>query len=94
MTATLVAKDLSGGHDHRTLFSKLSLTVAPGDVVGVQVAKAFGAALREAKAAGAGFAGSAAEFLTEESRDVVAKAPSASRIVAASACTVRGWIRG
>ena len=44
-----------------------------GDVLGVQVAKAFAAALREAKSAGAGFAGSAAEFLTEESRDVVAK---------------------
>lgn len=35
MTATLVAKDVSGGHDHRQLFSGLSLTVAPGDVVGV-----------------------------------------------------------
>jgi ATPase subunit of ABC transporter with duplicated ATPase domains len=35
MTATLVAKDLSGGHAHRTLFSRLDLTVAPGDVVGV-----------------------------------------------------------
>jgi ubiquinone biosynthesis protein UbiJ len=44
-----------------------------GDVVGVQVAKAVGAALREAKAAGAGFAGSAAEYVTEESRDVIGK---------------------
>ena len=35
MTATLVAKDLAGGHGHRTLFSDLNLTVAPGDVVGV-----------------------------------------------------------
>lgn len=35
MTATLVARDLSGGYAHRTLFSHLSLTVAPGDVVGV-----------------------------------------------------------
>ncbi|MFI5428388.1 ATP-binding cassette domain-containing protein [Aeromicrobium sp. UC242_57] len=35
MNATVVAKDLAGGHDHRTLFSDLSLTVAPGDVVGV-----------------------------------------------------------
>src|SRR6478735_1433019 len=42
MTATLVAKDLSGGHDHRTLFSKLSLTVAPGDVVGVVGANGAG----------------------------------------------------
>ncbi|MET4059287.1 ATPase subunit of ABC transporter with duplicated ATPase domains [Arthrobacter sp. UYP6] len=35
MTATLVARDLSGGYAHRTLFSHLFLTVAPGDVVGV-----------------------------------------------------------
>jgi ATPase subunit of ABC transporter with duplicated ATPase domains len=42
MTATLVAKDLSGGHDHRTLFSNLSLTVAPGDVVGVVGANGAG----------------------------------------------------
>ncbi|WP_284974187.1 ABC-F family ATP-binding cassette domain-containing protein [Arthrobacter sp. efr-133-TYG-104] len=42
MTATLVAKDLAGGHGHRTLFSKLSLTVAPGDVVGVVGANGAG----------------------------------------------------
>lgn len=42
MTATLVAKELSGGHGHRTLFSKLSLTVAPGDVVGVVGANGAG----------------------------------------------------
>jgi len=35
MTATLVAKGLSGGFAHRTLFDSLDLTVAPGDVVGV-----------------------------------------------------------
>ncbi|WP_028643657.1 ribosomal protection-like ABC-F family protein [Nocardioides sp. URHA0020] len=35
MSATLVAKDLAGGHGHRTLFEGLDLTVAPGDVVGV-----------------------------------------------------------
>ncbi|MBG6184138.1 ATPase subunit of ABC transporter with duplicated ATPase domains [Arthrobacter sp. CAN_A214] len=35
MTATLVAKALSGGYGHRTLFANLNLTVAPGDVVGV-----------------------------------------------------------
>ncbi|MGP5073192.1 ABC-F family ATP-binding cassette domain-containing protein [Arthrobacter rhombi] len=35
MSAHLVAKDLSGGHAHRTLFSDLNFTVAPGDVVGV-----------------------------------------------------------
>jgi ATPase subunit of ABC transporter with duplicated ATPase domains len=42
MTATLVAKDVSGGHDHRQLFSRLSLTVAPGDVVGVVGANGAG----------------------------------------------------
>ncbi|MBG0739484.1 ABC-F family ATP-binding cassette domain-containing protein [Paeniglutamicibacter antarcticus] len=42
MTATLVAKDLSGGHAHRTLFSDLNLTVAPGDVVGVVGANGAG----------------------------------------------------
>lgn len=42
MTATLVAKDISGGHDHRQLFSGLSLTVAPGDVVGVVGANGAG----------------------------------------------------
>src|SRR5438874_10747435 len=42
MTATLVAKEVSGGHGHRTLFSKLSLTVAPGDVVGVVGANGAG----------------------------------------------------
>lgn len=35
MTATLVAKGLTGGHDHRILFHDLDLVVAPGDVVGV-----------------------------------------------------------
>ena len=42
MTATLVAKDLSGGHAHRTLFHDLSLTVAPGDVIGVVGANGAG----------------------------------------------------
>ena len=44
-----------------------------GEVIGVQIAKAVSAALREAKSAGQGAARSTAEFLTEESRDVVAK---------------------
>lgn len=35
MTATLVAKGLSGGHAARTLFESLDLTVAPGDVIGL-----------------------------------------------------------
>lgn len=42
MSATLVAKDLAGGHAHRTLFSSLDLTVAPGDVVGVVGANGAG----------------------------------------------------
>ncbi|MFJ2979535.1 ABC-F family ATP-binding cassette domain-containing protein [Curtobacterium sp. NPDC087082] len=35
MTATLVAKELSGGYAARTLFDSLDLTVAPGDVIGI-----------------------------------------------------------
>ena len=42
MSATLVAKDLAGGHGHRTLFESLNLTVAPGDVVGVVGANGAG----------------------------------------------------
>ncbi|MBM7519886.1 ABC-F family ATP-binding cassette domain-containing protein [Nocardioides nitrophenolicus] len=42
MSATLVAKDLAGGHAHRTLFDSLDLTVAPGDVVGVVGANGAG----------------------------------------------------
>ena len=42
MTATLLTRELSGGHAHRVLFSNLSLTVAPGDVVGVVGANGAG----------------------------------------------------
>lgn len=42
VSATLVAKDLSGGRAHRTLFEHLDLTVAPGDVVGVVGANGAG----------------------------------------------------
>ncbi|GGF39151.1 ribosomal protection-like ABC-F family protein [Subtercola lobariae] len=42
MTATLVAKNLSGGHGHRVLFSGLDVTVAPGDVVGLVGANGAG----------------------------------------------------
>ena len=42
MIATLVAKDLSGGHGHRILFEGLDLTVAPGDVIGVVGANGAG----------------------------------------------------
>ena len=45
-----------------------------GDVLGVQVAKAFAAAFREARVAGRNLAESAAEYVTEESRDVVPRA--------------------
>jgi ATPase subunit of ABC transporter with duplicated ATPase domains len=42
VTATLVAKDMSGGHGHRVLFEGLDLTVAPGDVIGVVGANGAG----------------------------------------------------
>ncbi|WP_418062404.1 ABC-F family ATP-binding cassette domain-containing protein [Pimelobacter simplex] len=42
MSATLVTKDLAGGHAHRTLFEALDLTVASGDVVGVVGANGAG----------------------------------------------------
>ncbi len=42
MSGTLVAKNLAGGHGHRTLFESLNLTVAPGDVVGVVGANGAG----------------------------------------------------
>ena len=45
-----------------------------GDVVGVQVANAVRGALRGLRDAGANLAGSAAEFVVEESRDAVGKA--------------------
>jgi ubiquinone biosynthesis protein UbiJ len=45
-----------------------------GDVLGVQVANALAAALKHARDAGRDFAGATAEYVTEESRDVVARA--------------------
>ncbi|MGZ2224891.1 ABC-F family ATP-binding cassette domain-containing protein [Glutamicibacter nicotianae] len=42
MTATLVAKDLAGGHAHRSLFSNLNFTASPGDVYGVVGANGAG----------------------------------------------------
>ena len=42
MSATLLTKNLAGGHAHRTLFESLDLTVAPGDVVGVVGANGAG----------------------------------------------------
>ncbi|MEO5566634.1 MAG: SCP2 sterol-binding domain-containing protein [Luteimonas sp.] len=45
-----------------------------GDVIGVQVANTVAAGLRHARGAGIEFAHTAAEFVTEESRDVVGRA--------------------
>jgi ubiquinone biosynthesis protein UbiJ len=45
-----------------------------GDIVGVQVANAFAAGLRHARDAGRDLAETTAEYLTEESRDVVPRA--------------------
>ncbi len=45
-----------------------------GDIAGVQIAMAVGAALRQARIVGRNLAESAAEYVTEESRDVVARA--------------------
>jgi ubiquinone biosynthesis protein UbiJ len=47
---------------------------ALGPVIGPQVAKAVRAGLREARVQGAAFARASAEYLTEESRDLVPKA--------------------
>jgi ubiquinone biosynthesis protein UbiJ len=44
-----------------------------GDVVGVQIANACADALRRTRSAGAGLAESAAEYVVEESRDVVGR---------------------
>lgn len=45
-----------------------------GDVLGVQIANGVAAALRQARDGGRRFAASAAEYVTEESRDVVPRA--------------------
>ncbi|HRO25950.1 MAG TPA: SCP2 sterol-binding domain-containing protein [Luteimonas sp.] len=45
-----------------------------GEVIGVQVANAFAGALRQARELGRNAAHSAAEYVTEESRDVVPRA--------------------
>lgn len=44
-----------------------------GDVLGVQIANAAAAALKQARVVATGLAQDAAEFVTEESRDLVAK---------------------
>ena len=45
-----------------------------GDVIGVQIANALAAGLKQARVVAGELAGSAAEYVTEESRDVVARA--------------------
>ena len=45
-----------------------------GEVLGVQIARAVRAALQQAQLAGRNLAGMAAEYITEESRDVVPRA--------------------
>lgn len=45
-----------------------------GDIAGVQIAKALAAGLKQAQVAGKNFAETAAEYVTEESRDVVPRA--------------------
>jgi ATPase subunit of ABC transporter with duplicated ATPase domains len=42
MSATIVAKDLAGGHGDRVLFEGLDLVVAPGDVIGLVGANGAG----------------------------------------------------
>ncbi len=49
-------------------------TAVFGDVIGVQIANGVAAALRQARVGGQKFAETAAEYLTEESRDVVPRA--------------------
>lgn len=49
-----------------------------GDVLGVQIANAVAGGLKQARATGRSLAGSAAEFVTEESRDVVGRAELAA----------------
>lgn len=45
-----------------------------GEVLGVQIANAFAGALKQARVSVVGLAENAAEFVTEESRDIVSKA--------------------
>lgn len=49
-----------------------------GDVIGVQIANALAGALRQARDTGGSLSESAAEFVTEESRDVIGRAELAA----------------
>lgn len=53
---------------------QLPFTAVFGEIIGVQVANAARAALRQARHAAGNLAESAAEYVTEESRDVVGRA--------------------
>ena len=53
---------------------QLPFTNVFGEIAGVQIAKAIASALKHAQVAGRNFAETAAEYVTEESRDVVARA--------------------
>ncbi len=53
---------------------QLPFTKVFGDIAGVQIAKAIASALKRAQVAGRNVAETAAEFVTEESRDVVPRA--------------------
>lgn len=53
---------------------QLPFTRVFGDIVGVQIAKAIAGALKHAQVAGRNLAETAAEYVTEESRDVVPRA--------------------
>ena len=44
-----------------------------GDVAGVQIANALASGLRQARVVGAGLAATTAEYVVEESRDVVGR---------------------
>ena len=68
-------QQLAGGFDPDW---QQPFVAAFGEVVGVQLANAAAAALRDARGAATGLARSGAEYLTEESRDVVARAELAA----------------
>ncbi|MEO5962910.1 MAG: SCP2 sterol-binding domain-containing protein [Thermomonas sp.] len=53
---------------------QLPFTQVFGDIAGVQIAKAFASALKHVQVAGRNLAETAAEYVTEESRDVVPRA--------------------
>jgi len=53
---------------------ELPFTRVFGDVIGVQIAKALAAGLRQAQVASRNLAETAVEYVTEESRDVVPRA--------------------